>query len=85
MGGQTFGRTRQMMLPTSSLTSNAPRLSMASMVGRPCAFSSLSRNPVSTFNGLPVGMQIVGPRYNDRLVLAASAAFEQACPWSYPD
>ncbi|MCC6960174.1 MAG: amidase [Dehalococcoidia bacterium] len=36
-------------------------------------------------NGLPVGMQIVGPRYNDRLVLAASAAFEQACPWSYPD
>lgn len=36
-------------------------------------------------SGLPVGLQVVGPRYNDRLVLAVSAAFERACPWTYPD
>lgn len=32
--------------------------------------------------GLPVGLQIVGRRHADRLVLAGSAAFEAACPWS---
>lgn len=32
-------------------------------------------------NGLPVGMQIVGRRYADADVLAASAAFEQLKPW----
>jgi amidase/aspartyl-tRNA(Asn)/glutamyl-tRNA(Gln) amidotransferase subunit A len=31
--------------------------------------------------GLPVGMQIVGRRYADVDVLAASAAFEQVKPW----
>ncbi len=35
-------------------------------------------------NGLPVGLQVVGPRWADRLVLAASAAFETARPWSWP-
>jgi aspartyl-tRNA(Asn)/glutamyl-tRNA(Gln) amidotransferase subunit A len=34
-----------------------------------------------TDDGLPVGMQIVGRRHADRTVLAASAAFEAACPW----
>ncbi|MDQ3910659.1 MAG: amidase family protein [Actinomycetota bacterium] len=36
--------------------------------------------------GLPVGMQIVGRRYADDVVLAASAAFERIRPWhgSYP-
>jgi aspartyl-tRNA(Asn)/glutamyl-tRNA(Gln) amidotransferase subunit A len=33
-------------------------------------------------NGLPVGLQIVGRWRDDRRVLAASAAFEQARPWS---
>jgi amidase len=32
-------------------------------------------------NGLPVGMQIVGKRYADADVFAASAAFERAKPW----
>jgi aspartyl-tRNA(Asn)/glutamyl-tRNA(Gln) amidotransferase subunit A len=36
-------------------------------------------------NGLPVGLQVVGPRYADALVLAVSAAFERAAPWSYPE
>ncbi|MGH7356379.1 MAG: amidase [Candidatus Rokuibacteriota bacterium] len=35
-----------------------------------------------TDDGLPVGLQIVGRRHADRTVLAASAAFESACPWA---
>lgn len=35
-----------------------------------------------TAAGLPVGLQIVGRRLADRTVLAASAAFEAACPWA---
>ncbi len=35
-----------------------------------------------TEDGLPVGLQIVGRRNADRTVLAASAAYEAACPWS---
>jgi aspartyl-tRNA(Asn)/glutamyl-tRNA(Gln) amidotransferase subunit A len=35
-----------------------------------------------TDDGLPVGLQIIGRRHADRTVLAASAAFEAACPWS---
>jgi amidase/aspartyl-tRNA(Asn)/glutamyl-tRNA(Gln) amidotransferase subunit A len=34
-----------------------------------------------TSDGLPVGMQIIGRRYADVDVLAASAAFEQIKPW----
>jgi Asp-tRNA(Asn)/Glu-tRNA(Gln) amidotransferase A subunit family amidase len=34
-----------------------------------------------TAKGIPVGLQIVGPRFGDAAVLAASAAFEQARPW----
>lgn len=35
-----------------------------------------------TDDGRPVGLQIVGRRHADRAVLAASAAYEAACPWS---
>lgn len=35
-----------------------------------------------TDEGLPVGLQIVGRRHADATVLAASAAYEAACPWS---
>lgn len=31
--------------------------------------------------GMPIGMQIVGPRYREDLVLAASQAFEKEQPW----
>ena len=31
--------------------------------------------------GLPVGMQLIGRRYADADVLAASAAFERLRPW----
>jgi aspartyl-tRNA(Asn)/glutamyl-tRNA(Gln) amidotransferase subunit A len=49
---------------------------------------NLSGNPAAsvpcgfTSNGLPVGLQIVGPRGADALVLQASAAFEKARPWA---
>ena len=33
-------------------------------------------------NGLPVGLQIIGPRHRDDLVLQAAFAFEQARPWN---
>jgi aspartyl-tRNA(Asn)/glutamyl-tRNA(Gln) amidotransferase subunit A len=38
----------------------------------PCGFTSA---------GLPVGLQVVGPRHADARVLAACAAFEAAAPW----
>jgi len=34
--------------------------------------------------GLPVGLQIVGPRHRDDLVLQAACTFEKECPW-HPD
>jgi aspartyl-tRNA(Asn)/glutamyl-tRNA(Gln) amidotransferase subunit A len=34
-----------------------------------------------TDDDVPVGLQIVGRRHADRQVLAASAAYEAACPW----
>jgi aspartyl-tRNA(Asn)/glutamyl-tRNA(Gln) amidotransferase subunit A len=33
-------------------------------------------------DGLPVGMQIIGPRFQEGIVFAASAAFESARPWA---
>jgi aspartyl-tRNA(Asn)/glutamyl-tRNA(Gln) amidotransferase subunit A len=38
----------------------------------PCGFTSA---------GLPVGLQIVAARHQDRLVLRAARAYEQAAPW----
>ena len=38
----------------------------------PCGF---------TKDGLPIGLQIVGRRFDDVTVLRASAAFETARPW----
>jgi aspartyl-tRNA(Asn)/glutamyl-tRNA(Gln) amidotransferase subunit A len=36
-------------------------------------------------NGLPVGLQIVAPRFKDTLLLSVCAAFEKARPWSFPE
>jgi amidase/aspartyl-tRNA(Asn)/glutamyl-tRNA(Gln) amidotransferase subunit A len=38
--------------------------------------------PAGLADGLPVGMQIIGRRYADDDVLAASAAFERLRPWN---
>ncbi len=65
--------------------------------GRPQPFASvagftipfnLSWHPAATVRagfskaGLPVGLQIVGPRHRDDLVLQAAHAFERARPWN---
>ncbi|MEW6298279.1 MAG: amidase [Thermodesulfobacteriota bacterium] len=48
---------------------------------------NLTGNPAAsvpcgwTDDGLPIGLQIVGRRFDDALVLQASAAFEQVRPW----
>lgn len=41
----------------------------------PCGFSE---------NGLPVALQLVGPRYCDTLVLQVAEAFETRCPFQMP-
>lgn len=41
----------------------------------PCGFTAA---------GLPIGLQIVGPKYADARVLAAARAFEAACPQPMP-
>src|SRR4051794_38133898 len=48
--------TRQMVLPTSSATSRAPSLAMATPTGRPCALPSDETKPVSTSTGMPDGL-----------------------------
>ncbi|MDX6544468.1 MAG: aspartyl-tRNA(Asn)/glutamyl-tRNA(Gln) amidotransferase subunit [Gaiellales bacterium] len=40
--------------------------------------------PCGSVDGLPVGLQIVGRRGADALVLRAAAAFEAAHPWRFP-
>ena len=42
----------------------------------PCGFTAA---------GLPVGLQIVGPMYEEALVLRATRAFESACPFAIPE
>ncbi|MBS0243300.1 MAG: amidase, partial [Proteobacteria bacterium] len=37
-----------------------------------------------TAQGLPIGLQIVGPRFADGLVMRAANAFLAACPFDYP-
>jgi aspartyl-tRNA(Asn)/glutamyl-tRNA(Gln) amidotransferase subunit A len=48
------------------------------LTGQPAASVPAGR----TEHGLPVGLQIVGRRHADRVVLAAASAFESACPWA---
>jgi aspartyl-tRNA(Asn)/glutamyl-tRNA(Gln) amidotransferase subunit A len=35
-------------------------------------------------DGLPVGLQIAGPKFAEHVILQASRAFEKACPWPWP-
>jgi Asp-tRNA(Asn)/Glu-tRNA(Gln) amidotransferase A subunit family amidase len=41
--------------------------------------------PAGTVDGLPVGMQVVGPAYAEPRLLAVAAAIEDVVGWAYPD
>jgi Asp-tRNA(Asn)/Glu-tRNA(Gln) amidotransferase A subunit family amidase len=47
--------------------------------GHPAASMPAGLTP----DGVPVGLQLIGPRFGDAAVLAASAAFERARPWQW--
>ena len=49
----------------------------ANMTGQPAASLPAGFTP----DGLPVGLQLIGRRFEDTTVLRASAAFERAAPW----
>jgi aspartyl-tRNA(Asn)/glutamyl-tRNA(Gln) amidotransferase subunit A len=68
IGGEPVANAIDAMLLTYAIT----------MAGLP----AISVPAGFTAAGLPVGMQIVGGRHEDALVLRAAAAFEQIAPWS---
>jgi Asp-tRNA(Asn)/Glu-tRNA(Gln) amidotransferase A subunit family amidase len=41
--------------------------------------------PATTTDGLPVGMQVVGPTYSEPRLLGVAAAVESVSGWEYPD
>jgi aspartyl-tRNA(Asn)/glutamyl-tRNA(Gln) amidotransferase subunit A len=57
----------------------SPALYPANLTGQPAA----SVPAGWTKDGLPVGLQIMARRLDDRLLINAAAAFEQALPWQH--
>jgi len=55
----------------------SPALYPANLTGQPAA----SVPAGWTRSGLPVGLQIIARRLDDRLLISAAAAFERALPW----
>lgn len=49
---------------------------ITNMTGHPTASI-----PAGFYDGLPIGMEIIGPRFGETSVLAASEAFERLRPW----
>jgi aspartyl-tRNA(Asn)/glutamyl-tRNA(Gln) amidotransferase subunit A len=51
------------------------------MTGQPAISIPCGFDP----EGLPIGLQLVGAKYNDGLVLKAAATYEHACPQLFPN
>ena len=67
---------RKLPAPASQADLTAPAsLAGCPALSVPCALSDA---------GLPVGLQLVGRRWQDRLLAAAGAAFEAACGLDLP-
>jgi Asp-tRNA(Asn)/Glu-tRNA(Gln) amidotransferase A subunit family amidase len=49
----------------------------ANLTGHPAISLPAGRNP----NGVPFGLQAIGPRFGEDLLLAFAVAWEAACPW----
>ena len=73
--GNTVGPTEVEGVAVDELIGWCPTY-LVNFTGHPAASI-----PVGLVDGLPVGMQIIGRRYADSDVLAASAAFERLRPW----
>ena len=94
--GSGFDLVLTPTLPTIAFTAGLDQ--PGSVAGRPTEYLSwtaftypfnVSGQPAATVpcgsvDGLPVGLQIIGRRGADALVLRAAAAFEAAHPWRFP-
>lgn len=74
--GETVGPTAIEGEPVEPLIGWCPTF-ITNFTGHPSA----SLPAGMTASGLPIGMQLIGDRYADETVLAASAAFERIQPW----
>jgi len=81
-------------IPGTDADTDAPRDPRLARFPNPTPFGAafnLTKQPAAsvpvglTRDGLPVGMQVVGPLYGDALVLRACHAIEQARPMPAPD
>ena len=81
-----YGRdvTRQTALPTSSATSSAPRLSMATPTGRPIASPFSFTNPVSTSTAGPLGIPSANGTKITLYPLLGLRFQEPCCPTNIP-
>ncbi|MGJ5202876.1 amidase [Bradyrhizobium sp. HKCCYLR20261] len=97
--GRHFSRFHQdwdlLLTPTTAYPASAIEASQADLVARPIRSPftypfNLTQQPAAsvpaglTAAGLPVGLQIIGAKFADALVLRAARAFEQARPFARP-